>query len=66
LALAMTAGEWLTAAQVAALLRLNRKTIYRMLQSGEIACGRLPGGRYRIRAADLEQWLGHKCLEGRS
>ena len=51
-------SEWLTVAEVAALLRLHPETIRRFLRRGELV-GHDFGGRggYRIRRVDLDRFI---------
>jgi excisionase family DNA binding protein len=57
LSVAMT-SDWVTVAEVAALLRLNPETIRRLLRRGELV-GHNFGGRggYRISRQELERYL---------
>ena len=49
--------EVLTVDELAALLRLNRKTVYDALKRGEIPGVRLVAGRYRIHRDTVLAWL---------
>lgn len=49
--------EVLTVDELAALLRLNRKTLYDALKRGEIPGARLVAGRYRIHRDTVLGWL---------
>jgi excisionase family DNA binding protein len=46
----------LTVKEAAEQVRLTQWAIYRAIQRGELTAYK-PGGRLRIRAADLEEWL---------
>lgn len=48
----------LTVDELAALLRVNRKTVYDALSRGEIPGARRIGGRYRILREAVIAWLG--------
>jgi excisionase family DNA binding protein len=48
----------LTVDELAALLRLNRKTVYDALARGEIPGARRIGGSYRILREAVIAWLG--------
>ncbi len=54
--------EWLTVADVAKMLQFSPKSIYRMIQNKELPAHRFPGGDYRIRRRDLEEWLETRKL----
>jgi excisionase family DNA binding protein len=53
--------EVLTVEELAALLRLNRKTVYDALKRGEIPGARLVAGRYRIHRDTVVGWLRQGC-----
>jgi excisionase family DNA binding protein len=56
--------EWMTVADVAEMLRFSRKRIYRMIQQDQLPAYRFPGGDYRIRRRDLEEWIeGRKLVK---
>lgn len=48
--------ELLTVEEVAAYLRVDRSTVYRLLRRGEISCLRV-GSNYRVACGTLAQWL---------
>lgn len=48
--------EMLTPKQLAQFLKLSEKTVYKLLSSGEVPYNRLQH-KYRIRKADLIEWL---------
>lgn len=50
------AAELLTAAEVAAELRLDRETVCEMLRVGELR-GFKPRGQWRVRRPDLERFV---------
>ena len=58
-----TPQEVMTADEVAALLRVNRKTVYTAFKLGEIPGGRRIGGTIRFHRAAVLQWLaqGQAC-----
>ena len=47
--------EYLTVADVAALLKLSEKTVYRLAQRGELP-GFKAGGSWRFRRRDVDAW----------
>jgi excisionase family DNA binding protein len=54
--------EYLTVADVAALLKLSEKTVYRLAQRGELP-GFKAGGSWRFRRRDIDAWAA--ALVGR-
>ncbi|HEV8716203.1 MAG TPA: helix-turn-helix domain-containing protein [Candidatus Binatia bacterium] len=48
--------EILTLKDVATLLKVAEKTVYRLAQRGEIPCFKV-GGQWRCRRRDLEAWI---------
>ena len=48
--------NYLTLKDVAELLKLSEKTIYRLAQQGEIPAFKV-GGSWRFRASDIQQWV---------
>ena len=54
--------QLLTAGEAAKLLMITPRTVYRMIENGEIATVRF-GGSVRIRKQDLERFI-EKHLEG--
>ena len=51
-----TEEQFLTVLELAAFLRISRKTAYLLVQSGRLPSVRV-GSSYRIPRAALEQWL---------
>lgn len=52
------AQEWMSVAEVAALLKVTRRTVDRYIRGEHLPATRLPGGRLlRIRRADVEALL---------
>ena len=51
-----TMGEILTADETADYLKVNVKTVYRLVKKGEIP-GRKVGGKWRFRKDVLDEWL---------
>ena len=45
-----------TVPEVAALLRVSRATVWRLLRTGELPCTRVRGAT-RVRAADLDEFV---------
>lgn len=54
--------ELLTAAEVASRLRVSTMTVYRLIRSGELPAVRV-GRNYRVRAADLGDYLEQQRVE---
>lgn len=52
--------NWLTVADVAEMLRFSRNRVYRMIQDDKLPVYEFPGGDYRIRREEFEDWLA-KC-----
>jgi len=50
--------ELLTTTQVAELFAVDRHTVTRWIQLGQLPAFQTPGGRYRIRRADVEKLRG--------
>ncbi len=50
-------SQVMTADEVAALLRVNRKTIYKAFRAGEIPGGRRIGGTIRFHRDSVLRWL---------
>ncbi|HEX2029621.1 MAG TPA: helix-turn-helix domain-containing protein [Nitriliruptorales bacterium] len=57
--------ELLTVAEVADMLRVSTMTVYRLIRTGEIPAVRV-GRNYRVRRADLEQYLAAQVVEPES
>jgi len=56
------AQQLLTAAEVAAQLRVSTMTIYRLIRSGELPAVRV-GRNYRVRADELEIYLEAQVVD---
>jgi excisionase family DNA binding protein len=54
-----------TAAEVADQLRVSTMTIYRLIRRGELAAVRV-GRNYRVRAEDLDRYLGAQMVDPQS
>lgn len=50
-------SQFVTVAEVAEMLRVSNMTVYRLVQSGQLPAVRI-GRSYRIRAEDVDRWLG--------
>lgn len=57
--------EYLTVADVAAVLKLSEKTVYRLSQRGEVP-GFKAGGSWRYRRLDLEAWVQERLQTART
>jgi excisionase family DNA binding protein len=55
----LASGEILTPKQTAEYLQLSDKTVYRMIQSGELIAARV-GGQYRIQKSNVDLFLASK------
>jgi excisionase family DNA binding protein len=53
--------EFLTADEVAALLRTSRKAIYAMIERHQLPGVRRIGRRVLVRRIELLDWLDHNC-----
>lgn len=53
----MRVPVWLTAAEVAALLLVSVKTVYRWLEAGKLPGELTPGGHWRVRLEDVPSVL---------
>jgi excisionase family DNA binding protein len=49
-------GEILTLGEVALYLKAGKRTVYRLVQQGEIPGFKL-GGTWRFRRAELDRWI---------
>lgn len=54
--------EFLTVPQVAKLLQLSEKTIYRLAQEGQLP-GFKAGGSWRFRRQDIDAWAAERIRE---
>ncbi len=53
--------EFLTTDEVLGYLRVNARTVYRLIRTGELPAVRV-GRQWRIRRCDLDSWLnGHRA-----
>ena len=57
--------NYLTLKDVAELLKLSEKTIYRLAQQGEIPAFKV-GGSWRFRASDIQQWVAKQIEDQKS
>jgi excisionase family DNA binding protein len=51
--------QFLTTDDVLGYLRVNARTVYRLIKAGEIPAVRI-GRQWRIRRADLDDWIAHQ------
>ena len=58
----LSAGAFLTVAEVAAAMRVSTMTVYRLIKTGELAAVRV-GHNYRIREDDLERYLTARSVQ---
>ena len=52
-------GQWLTTAEVMAVLRVAEGTVYRLVRSAALPAARV-GGQWRFRAREVEDWLARQ------
>jgi len=50
------ADSYMTLKEVAELLKLSEKTLYRLVQQGDVPAFKV-GGSWRFRRADIEEWI---------
>lgn len=55
-------SKFVTVAEVAASLRVSNMTVYRLIQSGQMAAVRV-GRSYRIREADVDRYLADQYTQ---
>ncbi len=55
-------SRFVTVAEVAGLLRVSNMTVYRLIQSGQIAAVRV-GRSYRIRETDVDRYLADQYTQ---
>ena len=55
-------ARFLTAAEVASLLRVSTMTVYRLLKSGDLPSVRV-GKSYRVREDDVDRYLAARYTE---
>ena len=56
----------LTVAEVAAVLRVSRMTVYSWIRDGRLPASRLAGTTLRVRARDFDQFLDEGALDARA
>lgn len=59
---ASTLGEILTPEEVAAYLRVSKKTVYKIVRSGALPAFKA-GKHWRVRRADLGAWIARRSKE---
>jgi excisionase family DNA binding protein len=57
-----TGARFLTAAEVASLLRVSTMTVYRLIRSGELPAVRV-GKSYRVREDDVDRYLAARYTQ---
>jgi len=55
-------ARFLTAGEVAELLRVSTMTVYRIIKAGELAAVRV-GKSYRVRETDVDRYLAERYTE---
>jgi len=58
-----TSQAFLTTEEVIDFLRVNPRTVYRLIQAGDLPAVRV-GRQWRFRRTDLETWLNRDRLAG--
>jgi excisionase family DNA binding protein len=58
---ASTSSMFLTAAEVAELLRTSPKAVYTMIERGQLPGVHRLGRRVLVKRSELLDWLDHKC-----
>lgn len=53
---------FLTAAEVAALLRVSTMTVYRLIRAGDLASVRV-GKSYRVRSEDVDRYIASRYTQ---
>lgn len=62
---AAAVGDVISVPEACELLSVHRNTLYRLIHEGELPAFKLtPGGRWRFRRGELEQWLEDKQGRG--
>lgn len=57
-----TGARFLTAAEVASLLRVSTMTVYRLIRAGELPAVRV-GKSYRVREDDVDRYLAARYTQ---
>ncbi len=56
-------AEFLTTDEVLGYLRINARTVYRLIRTGELPAVRI-GRQWRIRRCDLDSWInGNRAIK---
>lgn len=55
-------GRFLTAGEVATLLRVSTMTVYRLIKAGELPAARI-GKSYRVREDDVDRYLASRYTQ---
>ena len=56
-------GEFMTPSEAADLLHVTLTTFRRYCENGHFGFLRTPGGKYRVKRADVEQWIADNMHE---
>jgi len=56
--------DYLTLKEVAELLKLSERTVYRLAKDGELRGFKPRGGAWRFRRADVEAWVDEQIKAG--
>ena len=62
LAQSQSRSRFLTAGEVASLLRVSTMTVYRLIKAGELAAVRV-GKSYRVREDDVDRYLASRYTQ---
>lgn len=58
---AVTEGSLVTAGQLAGILQVSKRTLWRMQSAGRLPCAIRIGGIVRWRLAEIEKWISAGC-----
>jgi excisionase family DNA binding protein len=61
----MNETDILTIREVAKLLRISWRTVYRMARAGELPGWQMPGGGWRFTSADIAAFIAGRAKAGR-
>lgn len=62
---ALISEQLLTVDDLTQFLKLNRRTLYRLLENGELPFAIKIGGNWRFRHSDVYEWLESKKVMGK-
>lgn len=59
-------SEFMTPDDLAAYLKLNRRTVYRMLEKNELPFAFKVGGSWRFKLTDVDEWIESQKVQSTS